>query len=145
MAYTDGAIVPIDKVKDEVFAQKTLGDGIAIDPTNGNFYAPISGKIITVLPHAYGIRHKSGVEMLLHIGLDTVELQGKGFTSKVAMDDKVNAGDLLVTVDLKAVKAKVPSMQSPLVIMPNTIEGKVLNFNMDKKKVKIGDMIGTIS
>ncbi len=74
IAPVDGEIIALDKVEDEVFLQKMLGDGLAIKPSAGNFVAPVAGKLITVFPtgHAYGIKSNNGVEMLLHIGMDTV-------------------------------------------------------------------------
>lgn len=81
IAPVDGEVIALDKVEDEVFSQKMLGEGLAIKPRAGNFIAPIVGKLITVFPtgHAYGIKSNNGVEMLLHIGMDTVSLNGKGF------------------------------------------------------------------
>lgn len=101
-----GTLIALEKVEDQVFSQKAMGDGVAVEPSEGVFYAPISGTLETVFPtgHAYGIRSTDGKEVLIHIGIDTVELDGKGFSLQVKQGDKVKAGDKIVTVDLNAVR-----------------------------------------
>lgn len=101
-----GTLIELDKVEDEVFSQKAMGDGVAVEPSEGTFYAPISGTLESVFPtgHAYGIRSTDGKEVLVHIGLDTVELNGKGFTLHVKQGDKVKAGDKVVTADLNVIR-----------------------------------------
>ncbi|KAB7791086.1 PTS sugar transporter subunit IIA [Bifidobacterium leontopitheci] len=107
LAPVDGAIKPISEVPDETFASKILGDGFAVVPTSGLVTAPVSGKITTVADakHAVGITTPSGVEVLVHIGVDTVQLHGAPFTMHVAQGQAVNAGDPLVDVDWAAIKA----------------------------------------
>lgn len=102
-----GQIKALADVKDEVFASGALGNGVAIVPSDGTVYAPFAGTVVVAFPtgHAYGIKSPSGVEVLIHIGIDTVQLDGKGFTSAVSKGQQVAAGDLLGTVDLDAVKA----------------------------------------
>lgn len=101
-----GTLIDLANVEDEVFSQKAMGDGVAVEPEEGIFYAPISGSLESVFPtgHAYGIQSSDGKEILVHIGLDTVELDGKGFTLHVKQGDKVCAGDKIVTVDLNTVR-----------------------------------------
>lgn len=101
-----GILVDLSTVDDEVFSQKVMGDGVAVEPAEGTFYAPISGILESVFPtgHAYGIRSTDGKEVLVHIGLNTVELNGKGFNLHVKQGDKIKAGDKVVSVDLKAIK-----------------------------------------
>lgn len=96
-----GNLKEIEKVNDEVFSQKMLGEGVAVVANDSNVVAPISGVITAVFPtnHAIGITSDEGVEVLLHIGIDTVELDGKGFTGYVKLGDEVNVGDQLVSVD----------------------------------------------
>lgn len=103
----DGQVVALEQVKDPVFAQKMMGDGFAVEPANGNIVSPVSGTVSSIFPtkHALGIVTESGLEVLVHIGLDTVSLEGKPFTVHVAEGQKVVAGDLLVTADLDAIRA----------------------------------------
>ena len=102
----DGQVVALEQVKDPVFAQKMMGDGFAVEPANGNIVSPVSGTVSSIFPtkHALGIVTEPGLEVLVHIGLDTVSLEGKPFTVHVAEGQKVAAGDLLVTADLDAIR-----------------------------------------
>ena len=103
----DGQVIALEQVKDPVFAQKMMGDGFAVEPANGNIVSPVSGTVSSIFPtkHALGIVTEAGLEVLVHIGLDTVSLEGKPFTVHVAEGQKVAAGDLLVTADLDAIRA----------------------------------------
>ncbi|RGN68141.1 PTS glucose/maltose transporter subunit IIBCA [Streptococcus anginosus] len=103
----DGEVIAISDVKDPVFSQKMMGDGFAVEPENGNIYSPVAGTITSIFPtkHALGLLTDNGLEVLVHIGLDTVSLEGKPFEVHVAEGQKVAAGDLLVTADLEAIKA----------------------------------------
>ena len=103
----DGQVIALEQVKDPVFAQKMMGDGFAVEPTNGNIVSPVSGTVSSIFPtkHALGLVTEAGLEVLVHIGLDTVSLEGKPFTVHVAEGQKVAAGDLLVTADLDAIRA----------------------------------------
>ena len=102
----DGQVVALEQVKDPVFAQKMMGDGFAVEPANGNIVSPVSGTVSSIFPtkHALGLVTAAGLEVLVHIGLDTVSLEGKPFTVHVAEGQKVAAGDLLVTADLDAIR-----------------------------------------
>ena len=103
----DGQVVALEQVKDPVFAQKMMGDGFAVEPANGNIVSPVSGTVSSIFPtkHALGLVTEAGLEVLVHIGLDTVSLEGKPFTVHVAEGQKVAVGDLLVTADLEAIRA----------------------------------------
>ena len=103
----DGQVIALEQVKDPVFAQKMMGDGFAVEPANGNIVSPVSGTVSSIFPtkHALGLVTEAGLEVLVHIGLDTVSLEGKPFTVHVAEGQKVVAGDLLVTADLDAIRA----------------------------------------
>ena len=103
----DGQVVALEQVKDPVFAQKMMGDGFAVEPANGNIVSPVSGTVSSIFPtkHALGLVTEAGLEVLVHIGLDTVSLEGKPFNVHVAEGQKVAAGDLLVTADLDAIRA----------------------------------------
>jgi len=102
----DGQVIELDQVKDPVFAQKMMGDGFAVEPANGNIVSPVSGTVSSIFPtkHALGLVTESGLEVLVHIGLDTVSLEGKPFTVRVTEGQHVAAGDLLVTADLGAIR-----------------------------------------
>ena len=102
----DGQVIELDQVKDPVFAQKMMGDGFAVEPANGNIVSPVSGSVSSIFPtkHALGLVTEAGLEVLVHIGLDTVSLEGKPFTVRVAEGQQVAAGDLLVTADLGAIR-----------------------------------------
>ena len=103
----DGQVIALEQVKDPVFSQKMMGDGFAVEPANGNIVSPVSGTVSSIFPtkHALGLVTEAGLEVLVHIGLDTVSLEGKPFTVHVAEGQKVAAGDLLVTADLDAIRA----------------------------------------
>ena len=103
----DGEVIVLEQVKDPVFSQKMMGDGFAVEPANGNIVSPVSGTVSSIFPtkHALGLVTEAGLEVLVHIGLDTVSLEGKPFTVHVAEGQKVAAGDLLVTADLDAIRA----------------------------------------
>jgi PTS system beta-glucosides-specific IIC component len=107
LAPVSGKVVALADVADKVFASKALGDGIGIVPTEGRIVAPVTGVMVTVADtgHAFGIRTDDGVEVLVHVGIDTVRLDGKGFDVDVAKEQRVEAGDLLARVDLAAIKA----------------------------------------
>ncbi|MCI1882677.1 MAG: glucose PTS transporter subunit IIA, partial [Sporolactobacillus sp.] len=103
-----GEVIPLNEVADEVFANKTMGDGLAIQPTHGDVYAPASGEVITVFPtqHAVGLRTDSGLEVLIHIGINTVNLKGDGFEINVKKGDHVVRGQKIGHVDLKLLQDK---------------------------------------
>ena len=129
LADVDGTLIPIEDVMDHVFSLKMMGDGFAIDLTEGEVVAPFDAEVTAAFPtgHAYGLRRKDGVECLIHIGMDTVELNGEGFDVKVEQGAKVKQGQTLVVVDLEAVKAKGKSLVTP-VIFPSGAA-----FTMNKK------------
>ena len=103
----DGEVINIEDVKDPVFSQKMMGDGFAVEPENGHIVSPVAGKVTSVFPtkHALGLVTDNGLEVLVHIGLDTVSLEGKPFVVKVSEGQTVAAGDLLVEADLDAIRA----------------------------------------
>ena len=102
----DGQVVNIEDVKDPVFSQKMMGDGFAVEPDNGNIVSPVTGKVASIFPtkHAIGLETDNGLEVLVHIGLDTVSLEGKPFEVKVTEGQTVAAGDLLVEADLATIR-----------------------------------------
>lgn len=136
-----GEIIEIDKVPDEVFARKMVGDGLAIKPSEGTVVAPCNGKVIQVFPtnHAMGILTPEGLEILIHIGLDTVSLKGNGFKSFVAAGDNVKKGDKLLEVDLEYVRENAKSIISPIIITNMEIVQELLvgKGTVEKKKDNI--------
>ena len=113
-----GVMVPLETVPDPVFAQKMVGDGISIDPTSNILLAPITGKITQLhsAKHAVTLVASNGLEVLIHIGLDTVMLKGKGFVAKVKEGDIVDVGQPLIEFDMDAVGRKAMSLLTQMVI-----------------------------
>ncbi|MEH7223812.1 PTS glucose transporter subunit IIA [Bacillus sp. JJ1566] len=118
IAPATGKILALEEVPDPVFSQKMMGDGLAIEPSEGKIVSPVNGEIIQVFPtkHAIGIKTEIGLELLIHIGLETVNMKGEGFTTHVKEGDKVEVGTDLVTFDLDLVKEKAASTITPIVI-----------------------------
>ena len=113
-----GNAVELANIKDEAFATGALGKGIAIQPTDGKGYAPANGTVTLLFPtkHAIGITTENGTELLIHVGMDTVQLEGEGFTAHVQQGDNVTAGQLLLTVDLEAIQEKGYDTVTPVII-----------------------------
>ncbi|MGG5255305.1 PTS sugar transporter subunit IIA [Neobacillus sp. SM06] len=113
----EGQIVAIEAVPDPVFSQKMMGDGFAIQPTNGTIVSPVDGEVISVFPtkHAVSLKAQNGREILIHVGLDTVNLGGEGFTAFVKDGQKVKKGQKLLEADFDSIKDKVPSIITPVV------------------------------
>ena len=118
MAPLTGQTVALDQVPDPVFAEKVLGDGVAIIPEDGKILSPVTGEVTSVAAtqHAYGFQSEDGLEVLVHVGLETVGLQGEGFTVHVKEGDKVKAGDLIAEVDLELLKSKNIKSITPVLI-----------------------------
>lgn len=112
-----GEIIPLTDVPDPAFSEKMLGDGFAIKPENGQVHAPISGKVVQIFPtnHALGLETDGGFQVLIHFGINTVELKGEGFKSHVATGDYVEAGTLLLTVDTDYVTAQNKPLITPII------------------------------
>jgi PTS system glucose-specific IIA component len=106
-----GKLKELEEVNDEAFASKAMGDGFAIEPQESSIYSPVTGKVEFAFPtkHAVGLKTDDGVEMLIHVGVDTVSLNGEGFTLHVSQGQYVKQGDLLITADFQKIKDKVPS------------------------------------
>lgn len=118
LAPIDGEIIELLQVPDPVFAEKMVGDGVAIKPKGGKIIAPIKGKVIQIFPtkHAIGIESDNGVEILIHIGLDTVKLKGKGFTVLIEEGAKIEVGTPLVDVDWEYLKSQGICTDTPVII-----------------------------
>ena len=113
-----GKIIPLYEINDKGFSEKNLGDGIAIELTDGKVIAPFDGEITSTYKanHCLVIRSKEGIELLIHIGLDTIKLKGEGFTQHVSLMDKVEKGDVILEADLEFLKEKGKSLVSPVII-----------------------------
>ncbi|MCR5403652.1 MAG: PTS glucose transporter subunit IIA [Butyrivibrio sp.] len=114
----NGEIVHITDVKDPTFSEEMIGKGVAIIPSDGKYYSPADGKLVALFPtgHAYAINTDSGAELLVHIGIDTVELNGEYFTVHARQGDTVKKGDLIVEVDLEEVKKAGYDVITPLIV-----------------------------
>ncbi|PGM58167.1 PTS glucose transporter subunit IIA [Bacillus cereus] len=113
-----GAVKNIEEVPDPVFAGRMMGDGVAIDPTEGVVVSPVDGEIVQLFhtKHAIGIKTKNGTEILIHVGLETVKMEGEGFEAHVSEGQAVKAGDKLITFDLELIREKAKSTITPIVI-----------------------------
>ena len=134
-AFANGTIIPLENVHDNMFSAKLMGEGIAIESSDGKYYSPADGVVTMVFPtkHALGIKTNKGLELLLHVGIDTVNLKGEGFVSHVDVGQKVSSGDLLLEADLQLIKEKGYNTESILCIC----EPKDLHLSFtDLKTVK---------
>lgn len=132
----EGKIISLNQVEDDAFSQEVLGKGIAIIPSEGKVYAPFDGTVITLFPtkHAIGIVSDNGCEVLIHIGMNTVQLNGKYFTSHVQQGDKVKKGQLLVEFDIDHILQEGYNLETP-VIITNTKDYSNINTNTNKDNV----------
>lgn len=143
-AFTDGVSVDISEVKDEVFSQKMMGEGIAIKPSINKIFSPCDGTIVTIMKeskHAIGIRTEDGVEILIHVGLDTVNLKGEGFNLYCEEEKYVKKGELLLEFDKELLKEKGIE-DITMLIIPNLNDHEILNFHIGEiMKVKESPII----
>lgn len=133
-----GKIVPLEKVEDPVFSEKLIGDGVTIEPENGSFFAPIDGVITFLFPtkHAVGIQGKDGTDILIHIGLDTVNLKGNGFHPFIKKGVEVHLGQKIMEVNLDAIRAKGFSLTTMVIVTNKSIREKT-----DKTYIKKGEKL----
>lgn len=108
MACSSGKVIPLKEVEDPMFSAGLMGPGLAIESVDGKIYSPVDGKITMIFPtkHALGIKMDSGQEILIHVGIDTVNLKGEGFVSHIDNDQKIKTGELLLEADLKLIEEK---------------------------------------
>ncbi len=124
-----GRVVPLDEVPDPVFAGEMMGDGLAIDPTEGTAVSPVAGKLVVFHSacHAFAVQAADEVGVLVHLGIDTVQMKGQGFTRLAEVDDEVAAGQPIIRFDIAAIQAAGYSLVSP-VVLPDLPEG----YRVDK-------------
>lgn len=133
----DGELLPLSEVKDEVFSSGAMGEGVAIEPSQGVLHAPANGRVVMTFPtgHAIGMKTKDGAEILMHIGMDTVNLQGKGFETLVDKGDEVKAGDELVKFDIDEIHSAGYIVTTPIVVTNSKDYEKVLVVRQGEVKV----------
>ncbi|HHS2925932.1 TPA: glucose-specific PTS transporter subunit IIBC [Staphylococcus argenteus] len=137
-----GEVTPLSEVPDQVFSEKMMGDGIAIKPSQGEVRAPFNGKVQMIFPtkHAIGLVSDSGLELLIHIGLDTVKLNGEGFTLHVEEGQEVKQGDLLISFDLDYIRNNAKSDITPIIVT----QGNITNLNFKQGEhgnIAFGDQL----
>ena len=138
-----GKVVTLADVADEVFASGAMGNGIAVEPSEGLVCAPTNAEVTLVFPtgHAIGLTTENGAELLIHIGMDTVSLDGKGFETFVKVGDKVTAGQKLVQFDIATVQAAGLPITTPIIVT-NTADFTDILFTQESQ-VKTGDYLLT--
>lgn len=137
----NGEIKRLEKVNDDVFSQKMLGDGVAIVPKDGNLYAPMDAEISMVFPtgHAIGLKSPVGIELLIHIGIDTVEMEGKGFETFVKQGQQVKKGDLLIRFSPNEI-TNAGFDNDTMIIITNRSDTDKL-FIVNENSISVGDLL----
>lgn len=127
-----GKVVALEEVPDPVFSQKMMGDGIAIIPSDNRVFSPIDGEIVDVFPtkHAISLRSKNGAELLIHMGLETVNLKGEGFNVLVNSGDKISKGDLIAEFDIEKVSKFGNNVITPIILLNGE------QFKLENKEIK---------
>ncbi|MBL1225581.1 PTS transporter subunit IIBC [Enterococcus sp. BWR-S5] len=144
-AVAKGEVISIEAVADEVFSQKMMGDGFAVEPASGDIYAPVSGTVVSVFPtkHAIGLQTDSGLEVLVHMGLDTVEMKESAFTILVKDGQKITIGDKIAEADLSKIRAEG---KGTTIIVVFTNSEKIQAVHLDKKGIQDGKtIVGTVN
>ena len=134
LAPVHGLVLPLEEVPDPVFAQKAVGDGLAIDPLSQTLVAPCAGRIVQLhaAHHALGIETEHGAQILLHIGIDTVKLKGKGFTPRVRLGDSVQAGQPLIDFDADEIARKAKSLITLMIVTEPGPYGQKLRTHLSR-------------
>ncbi|WP_050638225.1 PTS sugar transporter subunit IIA [Candidatus Stoquefichus sp. SB1] len=131
----NGQIIPLEEVNDEVFRQKMMGDGVAIEPHDGKIYAPATGVITVVFPtrHVIAMTSVDGMNIIVHVGIDTVELNGNGFHPLVKVGDYVKAGEQIMTFQLHKIKQNYQA--TTMIVIENSAEYQLLKSSADYVQV----------
>lgn len=143
-APVDGELVPITEVKDDIFSKRMLGDGFAIKPNSDDLYSPVKGTISSIFStkHALGLKTENGLEILLHFGIDTVELEGKPFSIKVKESEKIFSNDYIGTMNCSMIEEE---QKDDIVIVVFTNLNKGTEFpKIINRKIKHGEEVGEI-
>lgn len=142
VAPVTGEYLPLSEVSDPVFSQGVMGDGYAVNPTAGTIVAPVAGTIALIQDtlHAFMLRTENGGEVLVHIGIDTVELGGDGFTKIANVGDKVEAGAPIIEVDWAAIEGRIPSKET-MVMITNTAKFNISKDSESRRPVAAGDRV----
>ena len=133
----EGKCIPLEEVPDKVFAQKMMGDGVAFIPASNQVFAPCDASVsmIATTKHAIGLVNDDGVEILIHIGLDTVNFQGKGFEVHVKKQQRVRKGELIVTFDKEFFEKENVNLTTPMILTNHTLFNlEVMNINQSVRK-----------
>ena len=140
-----GTVIPLRELKDEAFSSGLMGEGVGIEPKEGKVVSPVNGTVSTLFPtlHAIGITSDSGAELLIHVGMDTVQLEGEGFKAYIQQGDRVVRGQQLLDVDLALLKEKGYVTQTPVLVV-NPEEMKEIKIT-DQKQVVENDDLVTVS
>lgn len=140
-APVNGKVIDLSEVPDEAFSQRMIGDGCAIEPSQGSICSPINGELANVFPtkHAIIFENKEGLELIVHFGVDTVKLNGEGF-EKVREEGSTKVGDEIVKYDLELISSKAPSVKTPVLINNMDLVEKIEILSL-AKDVKVGDAI----
>ncbi|MQS88504.1 PTS sugar transporter subunit IIA [Companilactobacillus mishanensis] len=143
VAPVNGKLIPLEKVDDQVFSQKMMGDGFAVEPSDGNIVSPVSGKVESVFPtkHALMISTKNGLEIMLHLGLDTVELNGKPFEITVNEGDSIESGQSLGNMDLDEIVNS--GKKTTVIAIVSNMDSVSKMSPVDTKTVNSGDKVQT--
>jgi PTS system, glucose subfamily, IIA component len=144
VAPVTGNVVSIESVNDEVFSKKMMGDGLGIEPTEGKLVSPIKGKVVLVAntKHAIGFKDDKGVELLVHLGIDTVELKGTPFNLNIKEGDTVEAGQYIGDIDLNQIKTA--GKDTTVIVAITNSDAILKNINYHKGLVKINTDLATI-
>lgn len=139
-----GSVLPLTECKDEAFAMGILGKGVVVVPEEGKVVSPVNGTLTTIFPtlHAMGITSDDGAELLIHIGMNTVELNGKHFTAKAKQGDKISVGDVLVEFDKDAIVAEGYSIETPVLV--TNADDFLDMIATEQKTAEYGDALITI-
>ena len=146
VAPVTGEYLPLSEVSDPVFSQGVMGDGYAVNPTAGTIVAPVAGTIALIQDtlHAFMLRTENGGEVLVHIGIDTVELGGEGFTKIANVGDKVEAGAPIIEVDWAAIEGRIPSKET-MVMITSTAKFNISKDSEARRPVAAGDRVAQAS
>jgi glucose-specific phosphotransferase system IIA component len=148
LAPVAGRAVDLGQVPDPIFAERIVGPGAAIDPPRGvvDVVAPVSGKLLKVFPHAFVVLADDGGGVLVHLGIDTVELAGEGFTLHVKQSDQVSAGDVVVTYDVPAIEATGRNPVVPVILLEQKAENIVLaDAVASNAEIRAGEVFLTLN